>query len=64
MLEKLGVPTQVTYDPQAVYACLVHDKKASDGQITIVKVAQVGKAELQEVPLTALWEKLKGQKTE
>ena len=64
VLEKLGVPTQVTYDPQAVYACLVHDKKASDGQITIVKVAQVGKAELQEVPLTALWEKLKGQKTE
>lgn len=64
VLEKLGVPTQVTYDPEAVYACLVHDKKASNGHITIVKVAQAGHAELQEVPLTVLREKLKGQKTE
>ena len=61
VLEKLDVPTQVEYDPQAVYACLVHDKKASGGQITIVKVSRAGRAQLQQIPLEQLKEKLKGQ---
>lgn len=54
VLEKLGLPTSVSLDPEAVYEALLHDKKASAGTITIVKVNAPGTFELETVDPASL----------
>lgn len=54
VLEKYGLPTRVSFDPDAVFAALTHDKKAAGNTLTIVTAARAGKAALQQVPLESL----------
>ena len=54
VLERLGLPTQVQADPEAVYAELLHDKKMGDGGITAVFVETPGQCALRQVPPEAL----------
>lgn len=50
VLTRLGLPTSVKADPDKVYAALLHDKKAADGKITVVRVNEPGSCEL--IPLS------------
>ena len=54
VLEKLEIPTQMSYDVETVFAAVSHDKKAKGGSVTLVQVPEAGKAVLQEVPLPDL----------
>ena len=49
VLEKLGLPTEVRADPEAVYAAMLHDKKAAHGEITVVRVERPGSFILESV---------------
>lgn len=57
---RLGLPTQAAYDPDAAYAAMVHDKKAASGMVTVVKVARLGEARLEQVPMASLRALLEG----
>ena len=42
VLKKAGLPTQVNYNKEAVCKAMLHDKKFSGGEITVIKVDTVG----------------------
>ena len=50
----LGLPVRIRYDGDEIYSHLVHDKKAANGAITLVKVKQPGSYRLEKVPVEAL----------
>ena len=54
VLHRLGLPTQVHADPEAVFAELLHDKKMTDGAIAAVFVETPGRSELRQMPPEAL----------
>ena len=54
VLERLGLPTSVRADPEAVYAEMLHDKKMADGAITAVFVETPGQSEMRRMPPEAL----------
>ena len=54
VLERLGLPTSVRADPEAVFDALRHDKKTTDGTITAVFVETPGRCELRRVAPEAL----------
>ena len=56
VLERLGLPTSVKADPEAVYAALAHDKKMAAGRISAVYVETPGAYALREVSPAALRE--------
>ena len=45
---------RIRYDGDEIYSHLVHDKKAANGAITLVKVKQPGSYRLEKVPVEAL----------
>ena len=49
VLEKLGLPTAVTADPDKIYEAMLHDKKAAGGKLSVVRVNEIGKFELESV---------------
>ncbi len=51
LLEKLGLPTAASWDPDRVADALRHDKKLDGDKITVVMVEKLGAAELVELPL-------------
>ena len=50
----LGLPVRIRYDGDEIYSHLVHDKKAANGAITLVKVKQPGSYRLEKVPVETL----------
>ena len=55
ILQRLGLPTEVAADPDAVYAALLHDKKAAaDGRITVVTVQEIGRYRLEDIDAASL----------
>ena len=54
VLEKYDLPVRISFDPEAVFAALTHDKKAAGDTVTIVTAAQAGNATLKQVPLESL----------
>jgi 3-dehydroquinate synthase len=52
--ETLGLPTQVRADPEAVWAALLHDKKAHEGTISVVRVNEIGSYCIEDVAPAAL----------
>ena len=54
VLERLGLPTAVHADPEKVYAAVLHDKKATDGGVRVVRVNTIGNSELETVAPEAL----------
>ena len=54
VLEKYGLPTRVSFDPDAVFEALRHDKKAAGDTVTVVTAAAAGAAALSAMPLGAL----------
>ncbi|MBO6013923.1 MAG: 3-dehydroquinate synthase [Oscillospiraceae bacterium] len=49
VLAELGLPTEVKADPKAVYAAMLHDKKAAHGRITVVRVERAGDCLLEDI---------------
>lgn len=60
LYKRLGIASTVSYDCEQVYETLCRDKKAGDGSVTIVKVSQLGQAQLIETPLLDVKALLKG----
>lgn len=58
--DKLGIKASAPYDPESVYALLCNDKKAAHGSVSIVKVKEIGKAEIQDMKLEEVRALLKG----
>lgn len=59
VLERLGLPAQAEFDPEAALAAITHDKKAgADGSIETVYVPEPGRFEFRNTPLRALRELL------
>ena len=62
VLEKYGLPTDDPFDPDTLMGYVLHDKKLSGAQITLVWVDQIGSFELRTLPaadVRALIEKQK-----
>ena len=47
---RMGLPTEVQADPEAVYAALLHDKKMKDGRVMAVFVETPGQYTVRAVP--------------
>lgn len=58
--DKLGIKASAPYDPESVYALLCNDKKAAHGSVSIVKVKEIGKAEIKDMKLEEVRALLKG----
>lgn len=50
VLEKLGLPTAISGDPEALIEAMRHDKKMAGSDITVVTVPAVGQWELETLP--------------
>lgn len=60
VLKKLNLPTKITADPKTVELACLHDKKSDGSGVTIVKVSEVGRYELESMSfekLNCLFEK-------
>ena len=51
---RLGLPVRTTYNKEKVLTEMLHDKKAQDGQITIIKVPGLGCWRADKIPMTEL----------
>lgn len=51
ILKKMNIDTDIEYDREKVFELMLKDKKADQDKITLVKVREVGKAELVKVPI-------------
>ena len=51
---RLGLPTRTAYDKEKVLAEMLHDKKAQDGQIAIIKVPGLGCWRAETIPVEGL----------
>ena len=49
VLEKAGLPTKASYDKDKVVAAMLHDKKFSGKNITVIKVNTVGEFVMEEI---------------
>lgn len=49
VLQRLGLPTKAALDPEAVYAALLHDKKAAAGGVTVVRTDRIGTYRMETV---------------
>ena len=54
VLKKLSLPTCCQADPEKIYAAVVHDKKAANGKVSLIKVYDVGSFEIEETPIEEL----------
>ena len=58
IIESLGLDPCTPYDKEKVFAALTKDKKAHDGQITVVLVDKAGTSRLEDVTLEQLQQRL------
>lgn len=56
VLNKAGLPTQVSYDRDIVWQAMLHDKKFSSGKATIIFVPQIGSFEIRTMDIDELKE--------
>lgn len=54
VLQALGLPCEIAYSGDEIFAFAAHDKKADAGDVTVVKVAELGTARLDKIPLAEL----------
>ena len=51
ILKKMNIDTDIKYDREKVFELMLKDKKSDQDKITLVKVKELGKAELVKVPI-------------
>lgn len=54
VLQKLNLPVSCAVDPEKVYEAVVHDKKAANGYVSLIKVNEVGSFVIEETPVEEL----------
>ena len=59
LLKKAGLPTEVKYDRDAVCSAMLHDKKFSGSNITVIKVDTVGEFIMEKITSEELAELVK-----
>ena len=52
--ETLGLPTKFSFDPDRIMEAAMHDKKASDGGVSIIYVEKIGTYEIRRVTYDTL----------
>ena len=55
VLEKLGLPTSITADPEKVKEAMLHDKKSAQSGVTAVKVDDAGSFRLEKLEFNELF---------
>ena len=55
VLEKLGLPTSITADPEKVKEAMLHDKKSAQSGVTAVKVDEAGSFRLEKLEYNELF---------
>ncbi len=60
VLENLGLPTKTSGDLHRILEALTHDKKTEGKDIAVVTVPQVGRFEIQRLPLDQYIQQVKG----
>lgn len=60
VLERINLPTKLSYDPQKVCDAMLHDKKWSNGGITVTFVNQPGSFEMKQIDGEQLADIVKG----
>ncbi len=58
VLRRLGLPTSCEVDADAVYAAMLHDKKADGDAVTVVEVETIGACRRRSLPFSALRERI------
>lgn len=60
MITKFHLPTRLpTWDEQALYSAITHDKKARGTNLKLILLKEIGEAKIVEVPLTEMKDYLK-----
>lgn len=59
VLDKVGLPTEYTYDSARVIEAMKMDKKVSEGSLTVVTVPKIGAFDFEQIPLNELEHKMK-----
>ena len=54
VLQKVGLPTELCYRPEAVWEAISHDKKVTGDKVTVVWVDKIGAFELRSITLAQL----------
>lgn len=54
VLKKAGLPTTISYDRDVVWEAMLHDKKFSSGQATIIFVPEIGQFEIRTMDINEL----------
>ncbi|MBP5288606.1 MAG: 3-dehydroquinate synthase [Clostridia bacterium] len=60
LLEKLGLPTSLDWDPEAILSAMRRDKKKQGDTITVVRVDEIGKGKLVHLPFMELESVVRG----
>ena len=55
VLEKLGLPTSVSTEPQRIYEAMLHDKKSEGDGVTVVTVPEPGKWEMKKISFEEIY---------
>ena len=58
VLSKLGLPLEISADPEKIKAAVLHDKKSQKGGVSAVKVNEVGKFEIENMTFEQLFDLL------
>ena len=56
VLAKLGLPTHCDIDQELVYQAMLHDKKASGGRISVIRIDEIGSWRIEEAEPESLRE--------
>lgn len=56
LLQKIGLPTELTYDREEIYGALLSDKKKFGGTVNFILVREPGRAEITPIEAEALHE--------
>ena len=59
VLKKLNLPTMVSFDTDRIIEAMMHDKKMSGNNITVISVPEIGEFEMNDVPFSLLADKFK-----
>ncbi|MBQ8497846.1 MAG: 3-dehydroquinate synthase [Clostridia bacterium] len=59
VLKKVGLPTELDFDPDRVFEAVTHDKKADGDQIHVIYAPEIGKYEMKKVSLADFHQTIK-----
>lgn len=54
VFKKINLPTTVDYNPELVKEALLHDKKSSGSTVSVIKVYEIGKCEIENISFDQL----------